>query len=69
MFPIRKFYFEQTLVSVRIRLRNHADTQPAKRCKRHKGFAIYLYESKFGMLKVREKDVSLRIWSSSSTAH
>jgi len=41
------------LVSVRVRLRSHVDTQPVKRFKRPKGYAI-------GMLQVRENEISLR---------
>jgi len=46
-------------ISVSMQLRNHADSQPAKRFKRKKGHAIYTRYT-FGMLQVREKEISLR---------
>jgi len=41
----------------RMQLRNHVDTQPMKRSNR---YAIYIHHIKFGMLEVRENEISLR---------
>ena len=70
MFPLRKFYTEQTFVLVRMQLRNHVDTQTVKRFKCYKGNAIHTaYDRKFGMFQVRENDISLRKWIGAGTAH
>jgi len=37
-----------------MQVRNHADAQSVKRFKREKGYAMYIYDIKFGMLQVRE---------------
>jgi len=57
VFPLRKFYTEQMFALVLMKLRNHVDTQIAKR---FKGYAIYIYDIKFGLLLVRENEISLR---------
>jgi len=43
-------------------------TQPVKRSKRYKGYAILTYDIEFGMLQVRKNEISLRKWSG-GTAH
>ena len=63
MFPLRKFHIEQIFVLVRMELRNDADTQPVKRFKRYKGYALQIYDIKFGLLLVRENEISVRKWS------
>jgi len=46
-----------------------ADPQTVKHFKRYKGYEIYcIYDIKFGMLQVRENDISIRKWSG-GTAH
>jgi len=40
VFPLSKFYSEQIFVLASIQLRNNVDTQPVKRFKRPKGYAI-----------------------------
>ena len=60
MFPLRKFYSEQTSVLLhtkRMQLPNHADTQTVKRSQLCN---TYIYRSKFRMLKVLEDEIALR---------
>jgi len=49
-------------VSVRMRLRNHVDTQPVKRVSVKRAMK-YIYKIKFGMIQVHENKISLRKWS------
>jgi len=58
LFPLRKFYAEQMLVLLGIK-RNHPDTQLEKRFNWWKGYAIYTYRINFGLLEVRENEISL----------
>jgi len=63
LFPLRKFYAEQMLALLRtkrMQLRNHADSKTMKRSLGWKGYAIYTYNIKFGLLEVRENEISLR---------
>jgi len=55
VFPPRKFCTEQMSVSVRMKLRNHAQAKRFKRCD--------MFNIKFWMLQVRENEISLRKWS------
>jgi len=63
VFPVRKFYIEQMLVSVRMQFHNHVDTQPVKRFDRA---MRQIYDIKFEKLQVRKNDISLRKCSDSS---
>ena len=50
-------------VSERMQLRSHVGTQPVKRFRRDKVYAICLwYCIRFGMLQVRENEISLFHW-------
>jgi len=44
----------------RMQLRNHADSKTMKRSLGWKGYAIYTYNTKFGLLEVRDNEISLR---------
>jgi len=60
--PVRTFYIEQMFVSVRMQFHNHVDTQPVKRFERA---MQCIYDIEFGMLQVRNNDISLRECSGS----
>ena len=62
-----KKILHQTIFLVRIKLRNHVDTQSVKRFKRQKDIR-YIYGIKFGMLQAHESKISLRKVSG-DTAH
>ena len=48
-------------IFVDMKLRNHEDTQPVKPFKWWKSYGIgYIHDIKFGMLQVRENEISLR---------
>jgi len=65
VFPPRKFYTEQMLALVRMQFCNHVDTQVVK-LSSGKRARRYIYGIKFGMLQVRENEISLRKWSCGS---
>jgi len=67
VFPLRKTCTEQIFALVRMQVCNHADAQTFKRFKRYKAYAT-LHDIKFGMLQVRENEISLRKWFG-GTAH
>jgi len=60
VFPSRKCYTEQMFVFIRVQLRNHADAQTVKRGERA---MQYISEIEFGMLQVRENEISPGRWS------
>ena len=69
VFPLRNFYTEQVLIFMIIQLHSHADAKPLKRFGQYKGYATYSAQYiKFGMLQVRENEISLREWSAGGTA-
>ena len=62
VFPLRKIFTKPIFVLVNMQLRNHA---------MHNQWSVpsverpmrYMYDNKFGMLQVRENEISLRKWS------
>jgi len=56
VFPLRKFYTAQMCVSVRMRLRNHVDTQPVKLFKGGKGNEVYIRYYIWNASSTRERD-------------
>ena len=62
LFPLWKFYTEMSKC-LSMQLCNHLDTQPVKNFMRWESYAMY---TKFGMLQVRENEISLCKWSGGS---
>jgi len=71
VFPQRKFHIEQMFALVRIHLRNHVDTQPVRRFKCCRGYAVSTYAINFGMFQVsRECEfIAQVVWWCCAFAH
>jgi len=59
-FFVRKLYTEQMFVSMRMQLCNHVQSKPVKRFQQLKAMR-YTYDITFGMLQVRENEISPHI--------